>query len=196
MKFITIFLSLIFLFTSCKSENESLNEPILIGRSEGILALSGLNGIEDLATSIDSSNKLLRIFSPDISTSGFSNIWNYEFVSEDGENIYTIKYELCGDCISIGIDSTNYNEDGSAFISKNWINSDLVLEIAEANGGDSFRKENSDLEISVLLYEGVVNNPFPIWEVTYSSPDKGLILRIKAESGEMYQTIHRMVIPF
>ncbi len=190
MKPFLIFISLAVLLISCADKTESINEPILIGSQDGVLASFGLSDIEDFINGIDSASRLLRISSEEINTEGASYMWNYEFVSTDTKNIYLIIYEIGGDCIAIGIDTTENDQDGASIITKSWIDSDLALDIAESNGGNNFRTENSNYQISILLSEAVVPNSFPIWSVRYYYLDKSLTFRINASNGNIYQTIY------
>ncbi len=184
MKPFLLFISLAVLLISCDNKTESINDPILIGSQDGVLASFGLSDIEDFINGIDSAKQLLSIHSSDVGSNGISKNWIYKFRSSNISKLYSISYELQGDCISIGIDTSENNQVGGSIITKSWIDSDLALEIAEKNGGGQFRNENSDYKISVSLSEAVVPNSFPVWYIYYIS-NENLVFWINATNGEI-----------
>ncbi len=182
MKYMFILFSLIILLISCKNSTETIAEPDC---DEGwVSASSGINLGDNFVSSIDSGSQLLLIKSSDINSCGTSNNWIYKYRSSDYSKIYTITLESGIDLLSIGVDTTANDQDGSSIITTSWIDSDDAFEIAEANGGIQFRSKNEDYKISASLSEAVVFNSYPIWSIYYSATEN-LYIRINATNGEI-----------
>lgn len=82
--------------------------------------------------------------------------------------------------------------DGNAIITHDWFDSDKAVEIAEENGGKTFRNENPEYIIEASLSEPLVPNTSTIWYIEYRSivnASNNLLLGIDANTGEVVQNI-------
>ena len=182
-----IFLFLVSLsFMVCK-ENKSPTETIFEAEDH-ITANYKYNEVETYIKSVDEDLKLKNVTCDSIDYKGFSKSWSFRY-SKLLDSTFTIKnyyisshYEsICCDSIIISIPT-----EGDAFISKSWLNSDKIMEIAERNGGTEFRKNNKDHIISANLGEAVVPNSQPFWTIRYLSKtneSNKFIISINAVSG-------------
>lgn len=72
-----------------------------------------------------------------------------------------------------------------------WIDSDLVLTVAESNGGAAYRSAHTGLDIELHLFpagKAVLNRDFAIWEVFYGvTPTQGLGIAMNALTGAVVQ---------
>lgn len=125
-----------------------------------------------------------------VQPNGYSTSWKYLFDKRTEKNSMINK--ICiysADCFGVYCD-TVYTEParlGAAYISKEWMDSDEALIIAEKNGGGSFRKEYNDCLISVICGEAVVPNSVPDWYIKYKSKSdktKYMTMGINAVTGE------------
>lgn len=189
MKYMFILLSLIVLLISCDNSTETIVEPEYFGEGFGenfeISASYGIDLGDDFISSIDSASQLFSVNSPDINHYGTSNIWKYKYYSSDHRKVYTITFESGSDWLSIGVDTTANDHVGNSIITKDWIDSDNALEIAEENGGIQFRNENADYIISASLSEALVPNSYPSWYIYYSSATENLYIKVNATNGEI-----------
>ena len=178
-----VFLLFVLFFISCSSEEEVTTPQIYEGEIT-TSALKGYNLIDDAIKEIDADSKLFQISTENINIAGESSKWSYSFMNQTGDTLYTINLEFGSDYISIRSDTLLYNMVGASIITKSWIDSDMILNIAEKNGGKEFRNNNSDYIISISLSEAVVPNSYPVWNVNYNAVNK-LLIRINAVTGKV-----------
>ena len=72
-----------------------------------------------------------------------------------------------------------------------WIDSDLVLTVAESNGGAAYRAAHTGLDIELHLFpagKAVMNRDFAMWEVFYGvTPTQGFLVAVNALTGGIVQ---------
>ncbi len=144
--------------------------------------------VEKQAKTLDGNSRLITIFTKNVKVDGTADSWKYIYDSLPDTN-YKIRYYYLSTYLnSVNCDSiiTNKIMVGGAPISKNWMNSDKALEIAENNGGNEFRLQNPDCLISVSLGEALIPESSPNWCIYYSSKNNGgkrLWININAVNG-------------
>ena len=194
-----IIITLSIFLISCKSESESIVEPIFYPEESGanreVSASFGFDSINDYINEIDSASKLLSIYCVDINYQGNGSFWTYNYLSNNYDSIYSFIFEMGSDYIYVGVDTTENDQVGGSIITTSWIDSDKALEIAEKNGGSQFRNENVDCKISASISEAVVPNSFPIWSIKYYVYEKWITFRINANNGDFYQKIYGIRVP-
>lgn len=157
MKYISFILLFIIIFLSCKS-------PISPDKSTLILAGDKKVAVDNLVHSIEENAKLQAIKSADVSIYGTAELWHYRYQSSASSVYYYLRATI--DTVVYDSSSTRIYY-GSAFISHEWFDSDSALNLAESNGGDSFRIENHNYIISASLGEPLVPDPSTYWYVKY-----------------------------
>ena len=182
MKYFLMFISLAFLFYSCDGKTELIVEPI--NRQVCGTISDGLASAIYCRFDSTLQKKLLHIESSYVNHLGLAISWKYSFVSQNGDSILT--YEYVADYTSIGISITANDKVGASIITKSWIDSDIVLKIAERNGGSNFRSKNPNYEITATLSEACVPNSFPVWYISYIA-DERLLIKINATDGKIIQ---------
>ena len=139
--------------------------------------------VYSLAESYRKGLQLISVWSQDVHLDGTSGIWNYTY----SDSLFPpTSYCFHSTSGIVKFDSTCPTGTGAGFISNNWINSDLVLFIAEQNGGTQFRTQNPNYTIAASVGVPVVPDPKTCWYITYQSIDNKanyLLQRIDANSG-------------
>ena len=118
------------------------------------------------ARTLDSTLRFRAVRGQDISTSGTSPSWSYEFgmtIPPYNHYHFTATYD------SVGFDSTSGATVGAAFITHVWMNSSEAMTLAEEHGGRDFRSSYPDFTIHASLGEAVVPDPVTCWSVVYRS---------------------------
>ncbi|MDE3058196.1 MAG: hypothetical protein KGJ59_09605, partial [Bacteroidota bacterium] len=127
---------------------------------------------DSVAQSVCEDAKLLDVASKNVLPDGKSSQWKYRFsrynlLDNRPEYLY-----FHNDDNGIIFDSI------SAFtvcciknISKEWLDSDSAIAYAESQGGEAFRKNNPSYLVSASLYEALVPDSYPCWEIIYCSPN-------------------------
>jgi hypothetical protein len=178
-----IFLFLISLSYMVCSQNKSPTETIFEAEDH-ITAKYKYKEVETYIKSVDQDLKLNNVTSDSIDYKGFSKSWSYRLDSTFMIKNYYISTHyksICCDSIILSMPTI-----GDAFISKSWLNSDKIMEIAERNGGKEFRESNKVHIISANLGEAVVPNSQPFWSIRYLSrtnESNKFIITINAVSG-------------
>ena len=93
--------------------------------------------------------RLIQLGGDALDPNGNSLFWRYVFYSP---SLLTYRlWAALGNIVSnVSPDSGDMFTDTSA-VSENWLNSDVIISIAEANGGNQFRQEHSDADVSAFL---------------------------------------------
>lgn len=125
--------------------------------------------------------------SNDLSTQGIT--YSYIYCTPDDKTFYyNINFNSTGDFLRALIWQTDYIKANLPAISLQYfkISFAKALQIAETNGGQSFRNNNPQSDITLNLYKAKPNN-YNYWFVQYQdreTPEK-LIKQIDANSGEI-----------
>jgi hypothetical protein len=93
--------------------------------------------------------RLIQLGGDALDPNGNSLFWRYAFYSPSSMT-YRIWMVLGNTVANVPPDSGDMFTDTSA-VSENWLNSDVIMSIAEANGGSQFRQEHSDADAGAFL---------------------------------------------
>jgi hypothetical protein len=151
-------------------------------RDQAITAAFKFPAVDSLARSYSTGLRLMTIHSSNVNSDGTSAIWNYEYLAAT-PSIYCFHSTFH----TVVFDSISTLKVGVTFISHSWFNSDVVLGIAEVNGGSQFRSRNPNSFITAYLTQPLVPNANTFWYITYqSSKDQSRVnLQIDAVSGQV-----------
>ena len=157
---------------------------ILVEGKDNISANNRFADVRKLAQSVDSTLKLIIIWSRNVNEDGLASSWIFSYGTPNPPPTY---YYFTATFDSVRMDSVSGGGlVGAAFITHAWMNSNAALEIAETNGGQGFRSANPGYAIGASLGEPVVPSPSTCWYLTYRStmdPDKYLNVTIDATMG-------------
>ena len=160
-----------------------LNFNSIYSSDSNIKASYYKNKVDSLVKLIDTSAKLQLIKSDSVDTNGTSINWVYRYASYDSSNSEKYYY-FHTNIDSVIFDSTSFNIlYGIKQITKNWIDSDSALYLAELKGGRDFRVLNPNYRISAYLSEPLVPSSQPTWYIKYISnenPDNKKLIIIDA----------------
>ncbi len=190
MKNIIVILLLSLLLLGCSKDSNTTDNNIndISGNDKPNTAHFNFATVEKQAKTLDSNSRLKSIYAENVKIDGTADSWIFKYSSVN-IGINTSKYFYfrtfdktvkCDSIISIK------PMVGGAPISKNWMNSDKALAIAENNGGNEFRLQNPDCLISASLGETLIPESSPNWCIYYSSKNnsgKRLWININSVNG-------------
>ncbi len=131
-----------------------------------------------------SGAKLHRISADNVNLNGEALRWKFRFsrfINESYPLEYIYLHNNYNDVVYDSISALPLV--GGQNIIDEWIDSDAAIEKAELLGGSSFRNDYPDYVINAWLYQALVPDSYPIWEIIYKSksdPTKKLSLTIDA----------------
>ena len=91
----------------------------------------------------------------------------------------------------MGQDTLDWDPPSRNTLPANWVDSDMIMSIAEANGGSQYRAANQDVWVGGLLSRGMFyyGDPnLPVWKIDYGSgpsPQETLTIFIDAVTKEV-----------
>jgi len=91
---------------------------------------------------------LAGVFGVEIEGDGTSTIWGYYFYSETEEISLNI---MSFASLLFETESTDIEVEYTGPISDGWLDSDVIMGIAESNGGSEFRATNDDVSVMAIL---------------------------------------------
>ena len=139
MKVVKITFIFLIFYLACQRNTNPLSPPLNNG--ERITAAYNLSGVESLAKSYSDDLRLLSIICYNIDYDGYTKKWRYIY-SAGG---IAVDYYFHSTYYGAEFDSTSTDQyDGPVFITKQWFNSNVALNIAEKNGGKDFRIQNPE----------------------------------------------------
>ncbi len=169
---------------ACTLQDSPSGAPI--ESRDNISASYRLLQVEALARSLDSTSKLITVWSSNVFNNGYAVSWSFRYGSSVPPVTY---YYFTATFDSLRFDSMSTRGIvGAAFITHAWINSIPATQFAESNGGTVFRSANPLCWVSASLGEPVVPNPSTYWYFTYQSKtehDRHLYITIDATTGEI-----------
>lgn len=168
-------------FSSCKTQNSNPNGPDSL---EHITAHQRLIESNALAKSIVDDVSFIGIYTNESSTEGKSTSWQYRYFSvKQNKTIY-----ITATTRKIRYDSSSAAIFGISTIVRSWINSDSAVYIANKSGYWNF-VTHPDCKMIIFLYEPLVPNSYPIWEITYYIIGSKLreTVKVNALTGEIIQ---------
>jgi hypothetical protein len=125
---------------------------------------------DSAARKLHNDAAIQSIISNDVSLDGTASAWKYIFMFNDEINkrpgylyFHNTQDGILLDSISYSVKCCIQN------ITWKWFDSDSALVFADVKGGKTFRENNPDYFITTTLFEALVPNPYPCWEVTYYS---------------------------
>ena len=140
--------------------------------------------VDSLANSISDSLKLQSIESDSVSIDGTSKFWIFRYISIDSSYYFHTELDT-----AIFDSSSHKILIGASIITKNWIDSDSALSLAESQGGYTFRISHPDYIIKASLREPLVPYSYPQWYITYVSkenPDEKILIIINATKQDSF----------
>jgi len=151
---------------------------------EGITAGYKYIGVRAAVLNVDTSANLVSITADAMNPNGTALAWSYKFRSSISPYVsyyYTATYG------NVRYDSlSSLMTLGDARITHSWVNSNIAADIAESQGGKTFRRNNPDCAIWAGLGEPCVPNSSVWWHFTYwsrSDPSKFLVVKIDAANA-------------
>jgi hypothetical protein len=191
MKNILVTLIISLLIFGCGKDTNTTDNNIIDNTTENYspnTAHFNFTAVEKQAKTLDSNSRLITILAKNVKVDGTADSWQYIYDSLPDTNYKIRYYYISSDLYSVKCDSIISKKPmvGGAPISKNWMNSDKALAIAEINGGNEFRLQNPDCLISASLSEALIPESSPNWYIYYSSKNNGgkrLWIKINAVNG-------------
>jgi hypothetical protein len=136
-------------------------------RDTSVTPFDKLKAVEHLALSSDSSLKLMSIATSSMNLDGSSRAWSFVY-GRATPPAATYFFTATPDAVTL--DSIASREHpGGALITQDWVNSSVAAELAEDNGGKSFREINPECSIQAYLRQSEVPKPTLAWFITYRS---------------------------
>lgn len=168
-----------FLLIAC-DQGSIIRAPL--EREQAITAAFKFPAVDSLARSYSIGLRLLTIHSSDVNFDGTSATWSYEYLATN-PSVYCFHSTFH----AVVFDSVSPLRTGVAIISHSWFNTDVALDIAEANGGSDFRSHNPDYCVTAFLTQPLVPNANTYWYITYRSrkDQSRANLQIDAISGKV-----------
>lgn len=174
---------LLCLFCFCCSIDEGPDQFVQESE-EGITAGYKYLGVRAAVLKVDTTADLVSITTDAMNPNGTAQAWSYKFRSSISPYVSYYYTAMFGD---IRYDSlSSLMTCGDARITHSWVNSNIAADIAESQGGVTFRKNYPDCAISAGLGEPVIPNPTVWWHFTYRSrpePSKRLVVSVDAASA-------------
>lgn len=145
--------------------------------AQPIRAKYNRNAADSVAITMDQNSVLFQVSSNNVSDDGTSALWKYGYmggINNDRQYYFHVNAD------SVVYDSVHIGPwFGATWISRDWIDSDSALSLAASQGGKQFINANPHYQVQATLYEAVVPNHQPLWNVTYISlDDASQILRL------------------
>ena len=109
--------------------------------------------------------QMYNLVGTNLDSSGKSQNWNCRFVSfEQTKKVYYYSYSAD----TVILDSVSGVLIGPGVVDSNWINSDRAIEIAEQNGGETYRTINKNYHINAYLNCYPAPPFFTYWDIAYT----------------------------
>jgi len=127
---------------------------------------------------------LQNITAENVNLNGEALRWKFKFVSFINESTPPQYIYLHSNYSDVVYDSISSRiTTGDQIITDEWIDSDAAIEKAELLGGSTFRVNNPDYFINMVLSQALIPDTYPTWQIFYKSksdPTKKLSLKIDA----------------
>ena len=128
-----------------------------------VTAREHLADVEAAVAGVSTDAELIEVFSGEMDLEGTAEEWMYWYRSSDQQTHY--EFRIQGGQVVQNTQATFPDLTAMETIPDNWIDSDAAIAIAEEEGGEAFRQNETEFPIFAVLFDH--ENDLPRWEMDY-----------------------------
>lgn len=162
------------------------------------LALVGIDDVRQAAEELPDDAVLVRVSADEVDVDGKSTVWIFVYYSPGADEYY--QYQASENGVTATDVTVNPAEMSGEALPDTLIDSNIAIQLAEANGGTAFRNTYSGttMQLSLLMVDttgfgsgaakpasgGRTVDLLPVWEAWYLASDAEAVALVNGHTGE------------